>query len=266
MLVAVWIGALLWLIPLIGALFISLRTQEDMSTYGFWAFPESVTLQNYKNAWSQAGMSKYLRNSFIITLPAVGGMLLFSSMAAYGLVRFRLRYGQSLYYIFIIGMLLPYQMLMLPVFKLANQLGVYDSYWGLILFHTSFQLGFGVFVLRNFMRTIPASLFDSARVDGATEWIMYRRIALPLTLPSLAALATLEFTWIFNDYFWALVLVRRDVFKPVTTGLSTLMGRYATNWPLVVAGAMLAALPTMVVFLALQRYFIGGLTMGATKG
>jgi len=262
----VWIGALVWLMPLIGALAVSLRTNEDLVSRGFWSVPEKLTLANYIRAWEQAGVSQYLKNSFLITIPAIAGILFFSSMAAYGLVRFRMRFGKGLYYLFIAGMLLPFQMLMLPVFELANKLHLYDTLWGLILFHISFELGFGVFILRNFMRTIPQSLFDSAMVDGASEWVMYRKISLPLTLPALAALATLEFTWIFNDYFWALVLVRRDALKPVTTGLSTLMGRYATEWPVVVSGGILAAIPTLVVFLLLQRYFIGGLTLGATKG
>lgn len=262
----IWIGALLWLTPLIGAFLVSFRTNDDLVSRGFWSLPRELTLENYIQAWHQAGISRYLKNSFLITIPALAGILIFSSMAAYGLVRFRWRYGKLVYYTFIAGMLLPYQMLMLPVFELANKLGVYDSLWGLILFHISFELGFGVFILRSFMRSIPEALFDSAMVDGASEWLMYRKIALPLTLPALAALATLEFTWIFNDYFWALVLVRREALKPVTTGLSTLMGRYATNWPLVVSGGIMAAVPTLVVFLLLQRYFIGGLTVGATKG
>ncbi|HAF70982.1 MAG: Binding-protein-dependent transport systems inner membrane component [Acetothermia bacterium 64_32] len=262
----VWLGAILWLTPLLGAFAVSLRSNDDLVTRGFWSIPKEITLSNYIRAWEQAGVSRYLKNSFLITIPAIVGILFFSSMAAYGFVRFRLRFGRGLYYLFIIGMLLPFQMLMLPVFELANRLHLYDTLWGLILFHVSFELGFGVFILRNFMKTIPESLFDSAMVDGASEWVMYRKISLPLTLPALAALATLEFTWIFNDYFWALVLVRRDALKPVTTGLSTLMGRYATDWPVVVSGGILAAIPTLLVFLLLQRYFIGGLTLGATKG
>jgi multiple sugar transport system permease protein len=157
-------------------------------------------------------------------------------------------------------------MLMLPVFRLANQLGVYDTYLAPILFHTAFQLGFATFVLRNFMRTIPASLFESAVVDGAGEWTMWRRIALPLMLPGLAAIATLEFTWIFNDFLWALVLLSRDELKPITTGLANLRGQYISDWPLIVARRLLATLPTLLVFFGLQRYFIQGLTLGATKG
>ncbi len=262
----VWIGAIIWLIPIVGAFVTSLRTMDDLNTNGFWAIPREFTLGNYTEAWTRAGISRYLLNSFIITLPALAFMLFFSSMCAYALVRFRFRLSKFLYFLFIGGMLLPFQILMIPVFRLSNDLNIYDTYWALILFHTAFQLGFCTFVLRNFMRTIPTSLFESAVIDGANEWTIYRRIGLPLVVPALAALATLEFTWVFNDYLWALVLVNRDELKPVTTGLSTLLGQYINNWPLIVAGSLLATIPTLVVFFALQRYFIGGLTMGATKG
>jgi len=254
----VWIGAIIWLIPIVG--------MDDLNTNGFWAIPRELTLNNYTEAWSRAGISNYLANSFIITIPALIFMLFFSSMCAYALVRFRFRLNKFLYFLFIGGMLLPFQILMIPVFRLSNDLNIYDTYWALILFHTAFQLGFCTFVLRNFMRTIPTSLFESAVIDGANEWTIYSRIGLPLVVPALAALATLEFTWVFNDYLWALVLVNRDELKPVTTGLSTLLGQYINNWPLIVAGSLLATIPTLIVFFALQRYFIGGLTMGATKG
>ena len=116
------------------------------------------------------------------------------------------------------------------------------------------------------MRTVPPSLFESAVIDGATEWTIFRRIAFPLMLPGLAALATLEFTWIFNDFLWALVLIQDTHLKPVTTGLANLRGQFTTDYPLIVAGSLVATIPTLIVFFGLQRYFIQGLTVGATKG
>ena len=264
--IAVWIGAILWLIPLVGAVITSLRTQQDITVNGFWSIPQSITFTNFSEAWSQAGIGNYLGNSFIITIPALIGMLFLSSLSAYALIRFRFRGNRFFFFLYLGGMLLPFQILMLPVFRLSNTLGVYDTYWALILFHTAFQLGFCTFVLRNFMKTIPVSLFESAVIDGANEFTIYSRIGLPLVVPALASLGTLEFTWVFNDYLWALVLVSRDELKPVTTGLSTLTGQYINNWPLIVAGSLLATIPTLIVFFVLQRYFIGGLTVGATKG
>jgi multiple sugar transport system permease protein len=142
---------------------------------------------------------------------------------------------------------------------------LYNTYLAVILIHTAFQLGFCTFVLRNFMRTLPGEIMDAARIDGASEFGIYWRIVMPLTVPGIAAVATLEFTWIFNDYIWALILIQKDALKPVTAGLAGLQGQYSTDWPLIVAAALLAAVPTLVVFFALQRYFIGGLTLGSSK-
>lgn len=262
----VWFFALLWLVPFVGAIITSFRTFDDLNTRGFWSVPQEITVNNYVRAWGQAGVSRYLLNSFKITLPALGLCMLFASMCAYGLVRFRFRLSVPIYVMFVAGMMLPFQVLLLPVFFLANKLHLYDTLWALILFHAAFQLGFCTFVLRNFMKTVPFSLFESALIDGASEWTIFRRIALPLLLPGLAALATLEFTWIFNDYLWAIVLLQSDQLKPITTGLANLRGQYISDWPLMVAGSLIATVPTLVVFFGLQRYFIDGLTVGATKG
>ncbi|RME49051.1 MAG: carbohydrate ABC transporter permease [Chloroflexi bacterium] len=257
--------AILWAIPMFSAVVTSLRTFDEILIYGFWSVPKQITLRNFVNAWNIGGLSKYLPNSFIITIPSVVGALFLSSMAAYPLSRFNFRGNRVILYTFVGGMMLPFQILLLPVFRLTDALGLYDTYLGLILFHTSFQLGFCTFVLRNYMRTVPQEILDAARVDGCSEYRIFWQIMLPLTKPALAALATLEFTWIFNDFLWALVLIQRDALKPVTAGLATLQGQYVMDWPVIVAGALIATLPTLVVFLALQRYFIQGLTLGAVK-
>jgi len=164
------------------------------------------------------------------------------------------------------GMMLPFQILLLPVFKLTDALNIYDTYWALIIFHTSFQLGFCTFVLRNYMHTMPEEILEAARVDGCSEFRVYWQIMMPLTLPAMGALATLEFTWIFNDFLWALILLQRDALKPISTGMATLVGQYIMEWTVITAGSMIAALPTVIVFLFLQRYFVSGLTLGAVKG
>lgn len=262
----VWIGAFIWLIPIAGSILTSFRGFDDFNANGFWSWPESFSLDNYVRAWGKMGIDRYLLNSFIITLPALFGCISLASMCAYALVRFQFKLAKPLYYMFVAGLLLPFQMLLLPVFQLSDQLGVYNTYWALILFHTAFQTAFCTFVLRNFMKTVPPSLFESAMIDGAGEWTIFLRIALPLMLPGIASLATLEFTWIFNDYLWALVLVTDNSLKPITTGLANLRGQFTTDYPLIVAGSIIACAPTLIVFFALQRYFIGGLTVGATKG
>jgi multiple sugar transport system permease protein len=256
---------LLWLLPIIAALVTSLRTMDDINQSGFWTIPRQLTLDNFVEAWTKARVSNYLANSFIITLPSLFFMLLLSSMGAYALARFKFRLNLPIYFMFVAGTMLPFQILLLPVFRLTNALGLYDTYYALILIHVAFQLGFCTFVLRNFMRTVPGEIFDAARVDGCGEFRIYWRIMLPLSLPALASLGTLEFTWVFNDYLWAIILLRSDALRPVTAGLATLQGQYVTDWPVITAGAILATLPTVIVFVFLQRYFIQGLTLGSGK-
>ena len=263
--VVLLVVTLLWLVPILTALVTSVRTFNDILYRGFISWPEEVTLRNFRTAWERGGLSHYLPNSFIITMPSLFLTLLFSSLGAYALARFKFKANRVIFFTFVGGMMLPFQVLMLPVFKLTDFLGLYDTYWGLILFHTAFQLGFCTFMLRNYMRTVPGEILEAARIDGCSEVRIWWRIMLPLTLPAIAAVATLEFTWIFNDYLWAIILLRSDRLKPITAGLASLQGQFVTDWPVIVAGALVGTLPTLLVFLFLQRYFIEGLTLGATK-
>lgn len=259
------IATLLWLVPIATALITSVRTNDDILMRGFWSLPREFTLRNFRVAWERGGLSRYLPNSFIITLPSLILTLLLSSLSAYALARFRFPGNRLLFFTYVGGTMLPFQVLMLPVFRLTDRLGLYDTYWGLIAIHTAFQLGFCTFLLRNYMRTVPGEILEAARIDGCSELRIWWQIMMPLTLPAIAAVATLEFTWIFNDYLWALVLLRSDALKPVSAGLATLQGQYIMDWTVIVAGALLAAVPTVIVFIFLQRYFIEGLTLGAGK-
>lgn len=259
------IAAFLWFLPILTGLITSVRTFDDILSNGFISWPKTITFDNFVTAWERGGLSHYLPNSFIITLPAIFFTMLLSSMGAYALARFKFRGNKFIFFVFVGGMLLPFQVLMLPVFKLTDYLGLYDTYWGLIIFHTAFQLGFSTFMLRNYMRTVPGEIIEAARIDGCGELRIWWQIMMPLTLPAVAAVATLEFTWIFNDYLWAIVLLRSDSLKPITAGLATLQGQYVTDWGVIVAGALIGTLPTLLVFLFLQRYFIEGLTLGSTK-
>jgi multiple sugar transport system permease protein len=256
---------LVWLIPLFTTLVTAVRSLDDLIANGPWSIPSSLELGNFREAWTDGGLRRYMTNSFIITIPALLITLFLSSLGAFALARYRFRGNLLIYFTFVGGTLLPFQILMLPVFKLSNFFNIYDTYWALILFHAAFQLGFCTFVLRNFMRTIPGEIFDAARIDGASEFRIYGQHVLPLSLPSLAALATLEFTWIFNDYLWALVLVQSNDLKPVTTGLASLRGEFVDQWNLIFAGTLIAVIPTVLLFVFLQRYFIQGLTMGSGK-
>ncbi len=256
---------IIWLLPFFSALLTSVRTQDDISLNGFWTIPRELTFDNFAEAWSRGRVSQYLYNSFAITIPSLISTLFLSSLAAFALARYKFRGNTLLYLMFVAGTTLPFQVLLLPVFRLSNSLGIYNTHWALILIHTAFQMGFCTFVLRNFMRTVPTDILDAARVDGCSDFRIYWQIMLPLSIPSLAALGTLEFTWIFNDYLWAIILVQDSALKPVTAGLATLQGEFTTNWPVITAGSLIAIVPTVIVFAFLQRYFIQGLTLGSGK-
>ncbi len=259
------IATFIWLIPFFTTIFTALRDNTDIMVRGFLKLPDKVSLNSFKVAWERGGMDHYLPNSFIITIPALIFTLFLSSLSAYALARFRFRGNRLIFFLYVGGTMLPFQVLMLPVFRLTDALGLYDTYLGIIAFHTAFQLGFCTFLLRNYMRTVPNEILEAARIDGCGEFRIWWQIMMPLTVPALAALATLEFTWIFNDYLWAIVLLRSDDMKPVTAGLATLQGQYVMDWTVITAGALLAAIPSVLVFIFLQRYFIEGLTLGATK-
>ena len=256
---------LIYMMPFFSALVTSVRTQDDISLNGFWSIPEEITFQNFSDAWTGGRVNRYLLNSFIITIPALTATIFLSSLSAFALARYKFTGNRLIYFMYVAGTMLPFQILLLPVFMLTNKFGLYNTYWSVILIHTAFQLGFCTFVLRNFMRTLPGEIMDAARIDGASEFGIYWRIVMPLTVPAIAAVAVLEFTWIFNDYIWALILIQDDALKPVTAGLAGLQGQFSTNWPLIVAAALMAAVPTLIIFFALQRYFIGGLTLGSGK-
>ena len=264
--VALIIFTLMWITPILIAIVTSLRTYSDILLQGGpFSMPRELVLTNYQVAWERGGLSHYLPNSFIITLPALFLTLFLSSLSAFALARFRFKGNRLIFVLFIAGNMLPAQVLMLPVFRLTDAIGLYDTYWALILFHTAFQLGFCTFVLRNYMRTIPNEMLEAARIDGCGEFRVYWQIMLPLTLPAMAALATLEFTWIFNNYLWAIILLRSDALKPITAGLAVLQGQYTTDWSVIIAGALMASIPTLLVFFFLQRYFVGGLTLGSYR-
>lgn len=258
--------AIVWLIPIVSALYTALRTFEDGTENGPWSFPpHSLTLANFVEAWTDGGFAQYFLNTFLVVIPSVILMLLLSSMAAYVLARHRFRGSRFVFIIFVAGLLLPFQILLIPVYRLSNFLNIYDSLWALIAIHVAFELGFCTFVLHNFIRTIPKDLTEAASVDGASVFWTWWRVILPLSRPALAALATLEFTWKWNDYLWVITLIQSDANATVTLGLSGLRGEFVTNWNLISAASLLAAIPTLLIYAILQRQFLGGLFAGSFK-
>jgi multiple sugar transport system permease protein len=265
-----------FLFPIIYALYTSLRTYADTAEHGYASLTTHFSLDNYKVAWQSADLPHYYVNTLIITVPAILITLFLASMVAFGVSRYSWRFNLTLLIIFTAGNLLPQQVIITPLYRMFLEIHIpsfmsstgtlYDSYWGLILIHVAFQVGFCVFVLSNFMRTLPIELTEAALMDGASVWRQYWQVILPLCRAPLAALATLEFTFIYNDFFWAVVLMQSGDKRPITSALAGLQGSFFTNNNLIAAASLVAALPTLIVYFVLQKQFIGGLTLGATKG
>ena len=264
--IILYVVLIVWLLPLIGVFLTSFRSLADINSGNYWGWPtEFALVENYTQVFTVTPMIQYFINSLVITIPTVVGTLTLSSLAGYSLAKHRFRGNFLIFALFIAGNFVPAQILMIPVRNLTLNLGVYDTKMGLILFHTAFQTGFCTFFLRGFIKEIPHELVESARIEGASEFRVYWNIILPLLLPALAALAVLEFTFIWNDYFWALVLVQGDEARPITLGIQALRGRWTASWHLISAGSIVAALPPVIMFFMLQKHFISGLTMGAIK-
>lgn len=270
------VTALVWLIPLLWAVYTSLRPYSDTAAHGYLSIAHSLTFENFTNAWTQSDLPIYFWNSVLITVPAVLLTLIFSSFVAFFVARFDFRLNLALLMIFTAGNLLPPQVIITPLYRLylliplpgvmSDSDLMYNSYWGVIAIHVAFQTGFCTFVFSNYMRTIPKEISEAALVDGASVWRQFWQIILPLCRPAFAALATLESIWIYNDFFWALVLFETGAKRPITSALANLQGQFFTNQNLIAAGALITAVPTLIVYLLLQRQFISGLTLGANKG
>ncbi|MGI5397562.1 carbohydrate ABC transporter permease [Streptomyces sp. CA-251251] len=265
-----------WLVPLLWAVYTSLRPYGDTARHGYFSWPRSLSLENFTDAWSQSGMPHFFWNSLLITVPAVLGTLLFSAAVAFFVTRFDFRLNLALLILFTAGNLLPAQVLITPLYRLyllvplpwwmSDSMLLYNSAWGIIAIHIAYQCGFCTFVLSNYMKTIPKEITEAALVDGAPVWRQFFQIVLPLCRPAFAALATLESIWIYNDFFWPLTLIETGDKRPITSALANLQGAYFTNPNLIAAGALMTAIPTLLVYFALQRQFISGLTLGSGKG
>jgi multiple sugar transport system permease protein len=268
--------AVVWLLPVLWAMYTSFRPYADTAERGYVSLPGVMNVDNYVNAWTQADLPHYYLNTLIVVAPAVLLTLVLSSFMAFVVARYSLRFNLALLMLFTAGNLLPQQVIVTPLYRLYLALPLpewisdtglfFDSYAGIIAIHVAFQMGFCTFVLSNYMKTIPRELNEAALVDGASVWRTYWNVILPLCRPALAALATLEVTWIYNDYFWARVLVQTGAKRPITSALSDLQGLFFTDNNLIAAGAILVALPTLLVYVLLQRQFVRGLTLGSTKG
>ncbi len=268
--------AVMWLIPLAWSLFTALRPKADTDKYGYFSLGGAFNFDNFGQAWTQGGFPKYFVNSLIITVPTIILVLLFSSMMAFAVSRVTWKFNITLLIMFTAGNLLPPQVLAAPLFSMFKHFNLpyaisdsgnlLNTYFSVILVNTAFQTGFCTFVLSNYMKALSADLTEAALVDGAGIWRQYWNIILPLCRPAIAALATLELIFIYNDFFWPLLFIQSGDRLPVTTAINNLQGTFLSDYNLLAAGATITVIPTLIVYLLLQRHFVAGLTLGSSKG
>ncbi|MEV4604079.1 carbohydrate ABC transporter permease [Amycolatopsis sp. NPDC049253] len=257
--------SVLWLLPIVLVITTSVRSFSDIASNGLGALPHSFDLSSFGEAWGVGGGGHAMLNSFIVTIPTVLLSLLLASAAAFALSRYRIPFRRTIILLMLSGNLLPPQILLVPVSKLSELLGIYDTLTALIIVQVAFGLGFYTFVLQGFMRSIPDEIQQAALIDGAGPIAIFWRIILPMTRPALAALGALAFTWTFNDLLWSITVLRTETVMPVTPALLGLQGQYVSNWNVIAAGSVIAAVPTVAVFLRFQKHFISGLAIGAIK-
>ncbi|MCW0001663.1 carbohydrate ABC transporter permease [Pararhizobium sp. YC-54] len=261
------IALIVWLLPLIGVAITSIRPSGDLAAGNYFGMPSRFAgIENYTAVFRDSPIGWYILNSFKVTIPTVIGAVGLACLSGFALAVYKFRVNLVVFFMFVAGNFIPFQILMVPVRDMTLKAGLYDSVSGLVLFHIAFQTGFCTLFMRNFIKSLPFALIESARVEGVSEWRIFRYIVLPLMRPAIAALSVLVFTFIWNDYFWATVLVQGQHAMPVTAGLYSLNGQWIAAWHLVSAGSIVAAMPPVLMFFLMQKHFIAGLTLGATKG
>lgn len=271
--IVLFIFCVLWLIPLIGALVTSFRTTTAAANSGWWSIIvhpstlSSLTLQNYRTALGGTQhMGTAFINSLAITLPATFIPILIASFAAYAFTFIEFK-GREFLFLTIVAMLVvPNYVSFIPILKLYRDVGISGTFPAAWLAHIGFGMSLAVYILRNYMSTLPKTVIESAKIDGASHYQTFYRLVLPMSVPALASFAIFQFLWVWNDLLVALVFIGPGNNEPVTVALTGLQGQFGKGWELVTAGGFITMLLPVIVFLALQRYFIRGLTAGAVKG
>lgn len=259
--------SLLWLIPVMTAFMTSIRPLDEIRG-GWWNFEGATfTLGNYVRAWDQ-GLSSFVLNSFVITLGSVAVTVATGALATYAFTHLSFRFKRLWFFLLITTMIVPIQLILIPLLPWFRTLGLDQGarqFIGIILVHTGFGAGWAVFMLSAFFRDVPKELLEAGQIDGASHWDQFRRIVLPLALPGIVSFAIIDFIFVWNDLLLALTLLQRD-FQPIQVGLANLQSPHLAQQDLVSAGAILAILPPLGLFAALNRYYVRGLFAGGTKG
>jgi alpha-glucoside transport system permease protein len=259
--------SVIWLVPTVGLAITSIRPRDEIQATGWWTtFNDfTFTLHNYDLVLENARMGSSFVNSLIITIPSTLLPLFLGAAAAYAFSWIRFPFRDTIFLIIVALMVVPIQMALVPLLRLFRDLGVADWYVGIWLAHTAFGLPLAVFLLRNFFVTLPRDLIEAARVDGASNMRIFTRVVLPLSVPALASYGIFQFLWVWNDLLMALVFISDSDLFPMTKRITEMQGTYGAEYHLLASGAFLLMIVPLIVFFALQRYFVQGLLAGSVK-
>lgn len=257
---------LIYILPALGVIMTSVKLDAEIAREGLWTLPKQIHWDNYREIWTEANVNVYMRNSFLVTIPAVGLSISLGVLLGYVFSKLPFRGSEALFLFVLAGLFFPPQIVLIPLFRFYNAIGVYDTLWPMILTHTAFGISLCTLIMRNFFASIPTAIREAAIVDGSNEWQVLTRVILPVSLPALAVLATLQFTWIWNDFLYPIIFTQSDDMRTIMVGLITMKGQYSVAYGAQGAMAIVASIPTLLIFVFFQRYFIRGLTLGAVKG
>jgi raffinose/stachyose/melibiose transport system permease protein len=264
--VLIWFSlfALVIIYPIIWLGLSGLKSNADFFL-NTWRLPEEWLWENYKAAWD-AGIGHFFLNSVFITVVSVVTVLLLGSMAAYGLSRFQFKGQNILLVIILSGLMLAPQVSLIPLYKLLQAIGLYNTYWALILPYVAFQLPFSIFLMRSYFLSIPKELEESAIIDGCNSWKVYRHIIVPMGKPIIASCALLTGMNVWNEFMFALVFVEDSALRTIPVGLMNLRSQLNTNFGIQLAGLAISALPMIIAYIVFQKQFVRGLSAGSVKG
>jgi len=256
---------LIILIPIVGLVFSAFKTDAEV-TKGPLALPSEIRLDAFKDAWTTGRFNFFFRNSVIVTVVVVIVSVFLSTLTGYAFAMLPLPGRKLLYPLLLLGYMVPFEAVIIPLYHMMNRMGLTDTYWALILPQVGLSVSFGTLWMTSFFRSAPRELVDAAAVDGCNRWQLLWRILWPLARPAVLTLVVLIFMWTWNEFLLALVMIQKETMRTLPVGLAFFQGRYSANIPLMAAGSLIVAGPILLVYILFQRYFIRGMLGGAVKG